>query len=143
MKPDFRWSRFWWRDAGASPGRTWKRRAVLPKTAFRPSVTWKTDDMRPEILPWVDGRDEDLTLHVTYRLECRKPASGPPHRHGASLSGESAMAAFRNLGGCSPIHRISCDADGMRVDGRNLAVQPAADAHGVAAFEDGGFSGPS
>ena len=30
--------------------------------------------------------------------------------------------AFRDLGGRSPIHQITCDADGMNVDGRRVSA---------------------
>ncbi len=104
-----------------------------------PSVTWKSADFSLEILPWVDGGYEDLTIHVTYRLTCRKPTSdmrlivtvrpfqvNPPWQ------------AFRNLGGLSPIHRIVCGNRGMTVDGRELSVTPHADASGAGAFEESG-----
>lgn len=104
-----------------------------------PSVTWTTDTMQLDILPWVDGKDGELCLHVTYRLKCLTPAAdtrlvvtvrpfqvNPPWQ------------AFRNLGGRSPIHHVTCNAHGLVVEGREIAVTPAADTHGAAAFEEGG-----
>ena len=112
----------------------------LPKGgAPLPTVIWKAAGMWLEILPWIDGRGENLTLHVTYRLKCRKPAAhtrlivavrpfqvNPPWQ------------AFRNLGGRSPISRINCSPDGLQVDLRKVIVIPAADTSGVSAFEEGG-----
>jgi hypothetical protein len=112
----------------------------LPKGgAPLPTVIWKAPGMWLEILPWIDGRGDNLTLHVTYRLKCRKTAAdtrlivtvrpfqvNPPWQ------------AFRNLGGRSPIHRIACSPEGMRVNQRQVAVTPQADACGVSAFEEGG-----
>lgn len=112
----------------------------LPKGgAPLPSVIWKADGMWMEILPWIDGRNENLTLHVTYRLKFRKPSPGArlivtvcPYQV------NPPWQAFRNLGGLSPIHQILSDASGMLVDNRKVAVTPQADAHGVSAFEEGG-----
>ena len=87
----------------------------LPKGgAPLPSVTWKAPGMWLEILPWVDGRGDNLTLHVTYRLKCRKPA--PDTRLVVTVRPfqvNPPWQAFRNLGGRSPIHRIVCRAHGM------------------------------
>jgi hypothetical protein len=112
----------------------------LPKGgAPMPSVNWKSNDLSLEILPWVDGGDDKLTLHVTYRLKCLKPGSdtrlivtvrpfqvNPPWQ------------AFRNLGGRSPIHRIVCGTSGMNVEGREISVTPNADTSGAGAFEESG-----
>ncbi len=112
----------------------------LPKGgAPMPAVTWKNDDIMLEIMPWIDGGNDKLTLHVTYRLTCRKPTSdtrlivtvrpfqvNPPWQ------------AFRNLGGLSPIHRITCVTHGMTVEGRKISVTPDADASGAGAFEENG-----
>ena len=112
----------------------------LPKGgAPMPSVTWKNDDVSLEIMPWIDGGDDMLTLHVTYRLTCRKPTAdtrlivtvrpfqvNPPWQ------------AFRNLGGRSPIHRIICGTHGMTVEDREISVTPHADACGAGAFEESG-----
>jgi hypothetical protein len=114
--------------------------AALPKGgAPMPSVTWKTDGLQLEILPWVDGIDEDLTLHVTYRLKCRKPA--PDTRlivTARPFQVNPPWQAFRNLGGRSPIYQINCSALGMTVNDRQVSVTPQADVHGAAAFEEGG-----
>ncbi len=112
----------------------------LPKGgAPMPSVTWKSNDFKLEIQPWVDGGNDKLTLHVTYRLKCLKPSSdtrlivtvrpfqvNPPWQ------------AFRNLGGRSPIHRIVCGTSGMTVEDREISVTPHAEASGAGAFEESG-----
>lgn len=113
---------------------------ALPKGgAPLPTVIWKAPGMWLEILPWIDGKGDNLTLHVTYRLKCRKPA---PHTRlvitARPFQVNPPWQAFRNLGGRSPIHRITCTADGMQVNQRQLAVTPQADACGVSAFEEGG-----
>ena len=102
-----------------------------------PSVRWEAEGMNLEMHPWVGGEGDDLTLHVTYRLECQHPDTrlmvavrpyqvNPPWQ------------AFRDLGGRSPIHRISCEPDGMTVEGRKITVTPEADDSGATSFEDGG-----
>ncbi len=104
-----------------------------------PSVTWESDTIRLEIRPWVDGRGDDLTLHVTYRLECLMPA--PETRLVIAIRPfqvNPPWQAFRNLGGRSPIHHIRCDANGLTVEGRDVTAAPHADAQGAAAFEEGG-----
>lgn len=112
---------------------------ALPKGGVPvPSVTWKAGHLRLDIRPWVDGKSDGLTLHVRYRLSCRKPVAGirlvvvirpfqvnPPWQ------------AFRNLGGRSPIFHIRCNSEGIEVDGREVSVVPHADRQGAAAFEEG------
>lgn len=122
---------------------TWadvKSTGRLPKGGLpMPSVSWMTESMQLDILPWVDGKDDELCLHVTYRLACQDPVAG------TSLvitvrpfQVNPPWQAFRNLGGRSPIHHVTCTAEGLVVEGREIAVTPAADAHGAAAFEEGG-----
>ena len=113
---------------------------ALPKGgAPMPSIIWKARGMRLEILPWVDGRDDDLTLHVTYRLKLRKTVTAarlvvtvrpfqvnPPWQ------------AFRNLGGRSPIHRITCGTDRILVEDREVSLAPSPAGIGASKFEEGG-----
>jgi hypothetical protein len=104
-----------------------------------PTVIWKAPGMWLEILPWIDGRGDNLTLHVTYRLKCRKAA--PDTRlivTARPFQVNPPWQAFRNLGGRSPIERITCSPGQMRVNQRLVALSPPADACGVAAFEEGG-----
>jgi len=104
-----------------------------------PTVTWKAAGMRLEILPWVDGRAGDLTLHVNYRLRCRKPL--PNTRLIVAVRPfqvNPPWQAFRNLGGRSPIRRIHCETGGMRVDDRTITCTPHPAGMGAAAFEEGG-----
>ena len=110
----------------------------LPKGgAPLPSVVWKTAGATLEILPWVAGSGDNLTLHVTYRLKIseafqnirlvvaiRPFQTTPPWQ------------AFRNLGGRSPIQQIFCRDSEIRVDDRIVVVAPAADFCGSSAFED-------
>jgi hypothetical protein len=122
---------------------TWadvKTACSLPKGgAPLPTVIWKAAGMWLEILPWIDGRGDNLTLHVTYRLKCQKPI--PSTRLIVTVRPfqvNPPWQAFRNLGGRSPIHRIICFPDGMRVDQRKVTVTPQADSCGASAFEEGG-----
>jgi hypothetical protein len=105
-----------------------------------PSVSWKSDDLELDIQPWVDGEGEALTLHVTYRLIYNNPA--PDTRLIIAVRPfqvNPPWQAFRNLGGISPIHRISCQAGHLQVEGRRVELSPPADAQGAAAFEEGGI----
>lgn len=112
----------------------------LPKGgAPMPSVTWKTEGVVLEIMPWIDGGHDDLTLHVTYRLTCQKPTQDTrlivtvrPYQV------NPPWQAFRNLGGRSPIHRIDCGNHGMTVEDREISTSPHADASGAGAFEESG-----
>ena len=104
-----------------------------------PSVTWKTKDIKLEILPWVDGRGDNLTLHITWRLKLRQPSPGT--RLAVALRPfqvNPPWQAFRNLGGRSPIHRIECENHGLRVDDREVVFSNPPDSLGAATFEQGG-----
>jgi len=120
-----------WADVKTSP--------ALPKGgAPVPSVTWTSDRIRLDIAPWVDGEAEALTLHVTYRLECRTPAPGTRLVVAVRpFQVNPPWQAFRNLGGRSPIHQIRCNAKNLTVEGRAVLAAPHADAQGAAAFEEG------
>lgn len=102
-----------------------------------PCVTWQATGIGLEVMPWVAGEGDQLTLQVTYRLQYAKLGAclvvavrpyqvNPPWQ------------AFRNLGGRSPIHQISCTADGLRVDDRQVTASPIPSHQGAAAFEEGG-----
>jgi hypothetical protein len=116
--------------------------AMAKHGAPLPSVAWKKSGLRLEILPWVDGTGEDLTLRVTYRLKAAKRHDGmrlvlairpfqvnPPWQ------------AFRNLGGCSPITHVATVADGVRVNDRLVFCYPPPVSSGAALFEEGGVFG--
>jgi hypothetical protein len=104
-----------------------------------PSVIWKNDDMTLEIQPWVDGRDDELALHVTYRLKVRKTGSGMKLAVAVRpFQVNPPWQAFRNLGGHSPIRRIECDGSYLEVDGRGIFLSKQANASGAASFEQGG-----
>jgi hypothetical protein len=122
---------------------TWSDVSTSPKLpqggAPVPSVSLEKDGMRLEILPWVDGRGDHLTLHVTYRLHGAKPGErlvitarpfqvNPPWQ------------AFRNLGGRSPIRSIECGESGMTVAGRTLVSSPPPEHAGACTFEEGGVT---
>lgn len=120
-----------WADVQTAP-------SLPPGGAPVPSVTWQTDRLRLEILPWVDGTGDTLTLHATYRLTCLKPA--PDMRLAVAIRPYQVnppWQAFRNLGGRSPIRSIRCGTHGLTVEGRAVTVTPQAEAWGAAAFEEG------
>jgi len=111
------------------------------KGAPLPRVKWKhPSGLTLEILPWVDGNDESLALHVTYRLHY------PKNDHGACFvvaarpfQVNPPWQAFRNLGGRSPIHRIATDSADIRVNDRHLLASPTPDSSAGVLFEEGGI----
>jgi len=121
---------------------TWasaKKTVSLPKGGIPlPSVRWKSGSIQLDIHPWIDGSAENLTLHTTYRLACRKPSPGI--RLVVAIRPfqvDPPWQAFRNLGGRSPIHHIDCHTGRLTVEGRTIATTPPADEQGAAAFEEG------
>ncbi len=104
-----------------------------------PRVTWRAQGLRLDILPWVDGRGDDLTLRVTYRL---KRAESP---EGTRLivavrpfQVNPPWQAFRNLGGRGTIRRVARRDGGLRVDDRMISTTPEPANLGAASFEEGG-----
>ncbi len=102
-----------------------------------PGVDWISHGIELEILPWVDGNGDTLTLQVTYRIRCSQPGVrlavvvrpfqvNPPWQ------------AFRNLGGRSPIQAIAIKDRNLLVEGRKVIATPRPDGTGAAAFEEGG-----
>lgn len=104
-----------------------------------PTVSWNHDDFALEILPWVDGAPDALTLHVRYRLQWHKPQAikslaiairpfqvNPPWQ------------AFRNLGGVSPLRQITLEKEQVRIDDRIVRSHPLPSHSGAATFEEGG-----
>lgn len=120
-----------WADVKASPS---LYHGGLPV----PSVMWTADRIRLNIAPWVDGKNDALTLHVTYRLEGHELTPGTRLVIAVRpFQVNPPWQAFRNLGGRSPIHQILCNATGLTVAGREVSVAPHADAQGASAFEEG------
>ena len=124
---------------------TWADVETVPSLpdggAPMPAVTWRTDDMTLEILPWVAGENDLMTLHVTYRLTCAKPT--PDMRLVVTVRPSQVnppWQAFRNLGGRSPIHAIECRDDGLTVEGREISANPFPEASGASTFEENGIS---
>ncbi len=121
---------------------TWamaKTTVSLPKGgAPFPAARWKSGGLQLDIQPWVDGSGTDLTLHITYRLVCRKPTPGIRLVIAVRpFQVDPPWQAFRNLGGRSPIHHIDCNKGGLIVEGRNLTTTPPADFQGAATFAEG------
>jgi hypothetical protein len=103
-----------------------------------PSVTWRGKGFTLDILPWVGGKGDSLTLHVTYRLKHHAPVEGTRLMIAVRpYQVNPPWQAFRNLGGRSPIHRITCHADGLTVEDRRVSVSPASHSCGAALFEEG------
>ena len=122
---------------------TWAQAATTPELprggAPVPSVTWRAPGITLDVLPWVDGREEDLTLHVSYRLRRRKPLAAIRLAVAVRpFQVNPPWQAFRNLGGRSAIHRIRCAAGGMSVGDRVITCVPHPSGMGAAAFEEGG-----
>jgi hypothetical protein len=113
--------------------------AMAEQAAPIPSVTWNKSDLNLEILPWVDGAGDDLTLCVTYRLKVTKLHEGL--RLALAIRPfqvNPPWQAFRNLGGCSSITAITCEANAIHVNDRLVYSTPAPLSEGAALFEEGG-----
>lgn len=103
-----------------------------------PVVTWQANDVKLTIQPWVDGAGDGLVLRVTYQLENHSHQELRLAVAVRPFQVNPPWQAFRNLGGRSPIQRITCAAGGMTVDGRQVQTSLQPDALGAAAFEEGG-----
>jgi hypothetical protein len=107
-----------------------------------PRVMWKKAGLKLEILPWVDGKGDELTLRTTYRFKATRPHKGMrlvvamrPYQV------NPPWQAFRNLGGRSPITRVSQEPEGMMINNRLVFSDPAPATTGSAMFEQGGVPG--
>ncbi len=121
-----------WADIESTP--------TLPKGgAPMPSVKWKNRSMSLEILPWVDGCGDHLTLRVNYRLKCKNPEPGTRLVVAVRpFQVNPPWQAFRNLGGRSPIYQIDCRTDSIQVESKMITCSPFPLECGAAAFEQGG-----
>jgi hypothetical protein len=104
-----------------------------------PTVRWKLEGLTLDIMPWVEGKADDLVLRVTYRI-----TNSSGHEVRLSLAARPFQVnppwqAFRNLGGVSPIHDICCSTSEMVVEGRRVIPDKLPDRSGVAAFEEDGI----
>ena len=122
---------------------TWadvKTSLEMPKGgAPLPSVVWNFEGLSLEVLPWVDGTGDNLTLHVTYRLKCGKKARATRLVVAVRpFQVNPPWQAFRNLGGISPIHQIICKTNNLIVEDSNVLCTPAPTSMGAASFEEGG-----
>lgn len=100
-----------------------------------PCVTWRGESFALTVRPWVDGRGDEQTLHVSYRLT-RRAGGG---RLRLAIAARPCQVtppwqAFRNLGGISPIRSVACSESGVSVNGRPLTFAPHAQALGASAF---------
>lgn len=115
----------------------------LPKSgAPLPEVIWMINGIKLTISPWVEGIENELTLFVCYHLEME--TSHEDIRLSIAVRPYQVnppWQAFRNLGGRSPIHEISCDAGGFQVGELRVNSDTPADHFGAAAFEEGGILG--
>lgn len=103
-----------------------------------PVVTWQVDGVTLIIMPWVDGTGDDIVLRATYQVENRSDHEVRLAVAVRPFQVNPPWQAFRDLGGRSPIERITCDAEGMSVDGRRVNANRPPDGHGAVAFEEGG-----
>jgi F5/8 type C domain len=104
-----------------------------------PRVRWKTRGLSLDILPWMDGEGDSLVLRTTYRLKVTGASRGT--RLVVALRPYQVnppWQAFRNLGGRSPIHRVSHDGLSMIVNDRVVCPSPRPGSMGAAMFEEGG-----
>lgn len=103
-----------------------------------PSVTWKTRGLRLEIRPWMDEGNGAPVLRVCYRLTVRTRCDDTRLIVGVRPFQVTPPAqAFRNLGGCSPIHDMARHRNGFKAEGRLITAFPAPERQGAAAFEEG------
>jgi F5/8 type C domain len=114
------------------------RLALADDGAPFPEVHWTVGEVVVRVMPWVDGCGESMVLRVTYQVS-------NPAGHDLQLmvavrpyQVNPPWQAFRNLGGRSPIHEISCEPGGLRVDQRRVETSVSPAASGAAAFEQGG-----
>lgn len=103
-----------------------------------PAVIWQADGIKLTILPWVDGADDALALRLTYQIENHSTADLRLAVAVRPFQVNPPWQAFRNLGGRSPIQRITCRADVLEVDTRRVIASRPAESRGAAAFEEGG-----
>jgi len=104
-----------------------------------PSVTWSQENFSLEILPWVDGTADALTLHVRYRLQMRNPRAVDSLAIAIRpFQVNPPWQAFRNLGGVSPIRDINLEDTHAHINDRLIRFQPIASQSGAARFEEGG-----
>lgn len=106
-----------------------------------PRVTWKAKGFRLEILPWVDGKGDTLTLRVEYRMRLAKSFPGGSLVVAVRpFQVNPPWQAFRNLGGRSPIHRISEEGEKLRINEHHLTSSPRPARTAAALFEEGGVT---
>ena len=112
--------------------------SLSPDGAPFPIVFWNFEGVKLTIMPWLEGTGDRLVLRVTYQVE-----NGSGHELRLAVAVRPFQVnppwqAFRDLGGRSPIRRITCDDAGMSVDGRRVDADRRPKAHGAVAFEEGG-----
>ncbi len=103
-----------------------------------PSVTWKHGDIELKVLPWVDGRQGEEMLHVTYVVKNRSPHEVKLAVAARPFQVVPPWQAFRDMGGICRIERISCTPNGMTVNDRRVICDKPASDCGVASFEEDG-----
>ena len=117
-------------------------RALEKGGAPLPRVRWRAPGIRLDVLPWVDGKGDELTLRVTYRLVCSMPVSNVRLAIAVRpYQVNPPWQAFRNLGGISKIQTISTHLNGLTVEGRTVLASPVPDQMGAALFEEGDVVG--
>ncbi len=104
-----------------------------------PVVTWSHEDLCLDIMPWVDGLGDDLTLHVRYHLQMLIPESVKSLAIAIRpFQVNPPWQAFRNLGGVCSVHSIRQELSAMHIDGRIIHGHPRPSHCGAASFEEGG-----
>lgn len=104
-----------------------------------PRVRWKAAGLQLDILPWVDGAEDELVLRVTYRLRAKTASTNTRLVIAVRpFQVDPPWQAFRNLGGISPIHEIGVSEHGLSIVGRSVTATPQPEMKGGALFEEGG-----
>lgn len=103
-----------------------------------PNVRWQTSHASLTILPWIDGRGNHLTLHVTYRLLLAHPARQASLAIAARpFQVNPPWQAFRNLGGRATIHTAAASPRGAIIGDRPLYATPPPTTTRASRFEEG------
>jgi F5/8 type C domain len=104
-----------------------------------PTVIWHHENFQLEILPWVDGEGESLTLRVTYCLQILTPQENLKLAIAVRpFEVNPPWQSFRILGGVSPIRSIDPTGQLLRINERIIGSSPLATHKGAALFEEGG-----
>ena len=127
-------------DAGLITWADAKTQIALPGNGEpMPSVEWRAEGLKLEILPWLRGSGRNLELAIKYRLHCER----------AQIGAKLVLAlrpfqvtppwqAFRNMGGRAHLQKIECDVNGVVADDKQVFFSCPPSRVGAATFDEGG-----